>query len=94
MNAVVVGSCLRFGDEYDVLVDVEAVGFTLLVGSLWSEYGDLYGGLAVVGVVEGVPLCKMDGIEPENVRGFELEDVVVIVLDGVVGLIVCNGLEG
>ena len=34
----------------------------------------------------------MDGMDPENVKGMEEEDVVMTVLDGVMGLVGCMGL--
>ena len=36
----------------------------------------------------------MDGIDPENVKGFEEADGAVTVLEGVIGLVGCRGLEG
>ena len=36
----------------------------------------------------------MDGMDPENVKGLEEEDVVMTALDGVICLVGCKGLAG
>ena len=36
----------------------------------------------------------MDGMDPEYGKGLEEEDVVMTVLDGVIGLVGCKGLAG
>ena len=84
----------------DIKLGCVWVGFKLpfvanvVVGLVCPEYGDTYGALDAIKVEGVVPLFKIDGMVPENVKGFDNEDEGVIVLDGITGLIGCIGLAG